>query len=114
MTAHAPNPGDALALRIRDLLTPREDVREVRMFGGLAFMIDDRMAVSAGRDGDLLVRTNPAEYDSLLQRGGTPAHMGNDRPMGSGWLTVPAQRIRQDAELAYWVAVGIDSRTATS
>jgi hypothetical protein len=37
--------------------------------------------------------------------------MGNDRPMGPGWLTVPAERIRSDEELAYWVTVGIESRT---
>jgi hypothetical protein len=40
--------------------------------------------------------------------------MGNDRPMGRGWLTVPCQRIQGKAELAYWVKVGIDSRDALS
>lgn len=40
--------------------------------------------------------------------------MGNDRPMGRGWLTVPCQRIRGKAELAYWFKVGIDSRDASS
>jgi TfoX/Sxy family transcriptional regulator of competence genes len=83
------------------------------MFGGLSFMVDDRMAVAAGRDGHLLVRTDPAKYDDLLRRGGEPAHMGNDRAMGRGWLTVPSQRIQDDAELAYWVTVGIDSRNAS-
>lgn len=112
MTAPAPSPGNALAQRVRDLLTAREGVREVRMFGGLAFMVDERMAVSAGRDGDLLVRTDPAKYDDMLQRGGTPAHMGDHRPMGHGWLSVPARQIHGDTSLAYWVEVGIDSRNA--
>lgn len=114
MTTRTPSPRDALAQRLRDVLTSHQNVRELRMFGGLSFMVDERMAVAAGRDGDLLVRTDPAEYDNLLRRGGEPAHMGNDRPMGRGWLTVPYQRIQGDEELAYWVKVGIDSRNALS
>ncbi len=83
------------------------------MFGGLSFMVGERMAVAAGRDGDLLVRTDPARYDELLRRGGTPAYMGTDRPMGPGWLTVPGEHVRDDQELAYWIEVGIDSRNAS-
>jgi TfoX/Sxy family transcriptional regulator of competence genes len=84
------------------------------MFGGLSFMVDDRMAVAAGRDGDLLVRTDPARYDDLLQQGGQPAYMGKDRPMGPGWITVPSGTIQDNAALAYWAKVGIDSRNASS
>ena len=107
-TAH-----DRLVVRLRDVVARHGDVREVRMFGGLSFMVDERMAVAARRDGDLLVRTDPAAYDALLARGGEPAHMGEDRPMGRGWLTVPSARLADDAELAFWVEVGIDSRSAS-
>jgi len=82
------------------------------MFGALSFMVDERMAVAAGREGDLLVRTDPAQYDDLLERGGEPAYMGKDRPMGPGWLSVPAERISDEGELAYWVTVGVGSRNA--
>lgn len=111
-TVSTSTPGDALARRVRDVLRSRQDVREVRMFGGLSLMVEGRLAVSAGRDGDLLVRTDPAEYDRLLRRGGRPAYMGRDRPMGRGWLTVPHEHVQEDEELAYWVEVGIDSRDA--
>jgi TfoX/Sxy family transcriptional regulator of competence genes len=112
MTAGSPSRRDALAQRLRDLLASYQDVREVRMFGGLSFMVEDRMAVAAGRDGDLLVRTDPAMYDDMLKRGGEPAYMGKDRPMGPGWLTVPHERLQDNAELHYWLKVGIDSRNA--
>jgi TfoX/Sxy family transcriptional regulator of competence genes len=103
---------DALTQRVRDELGSRPAVREVRMFGGVAFMVDGRMAVSAGRDGDLLVRVDPARYDELLRRGAEPASMGADRPMGRRWLSVPASQLSPDGELAFWVAVGIGSRDA--
>ncbi|TXN30714.1 TfoX/Sxy family protein [Lacisediminihabitans profunda] len=83
------------------------------MFGGLSFMVDERMAVAAGRDGDLLVRTDPTEHDALVRRGGVPARMGDHRPMGPGWLTVPSARISDDVELGYWVEVGIGSRRSS-
>lgn len=109
----ATHPRDGLASRIRDVLAPRGDVREVRMFGGLSFMVDGRLAVAAGRDGGLLVHVDPASYDDLLLRGGEPARMGADRPMGRGWLTVPPDRVRSDEELERWVEVGVQSRSAS-
>ena len=112
MTASTPNPQNALAQRVREAIAEHGSVREVRMFGGLSFLVDERLAVAAGRDGDLLVRTDPEEYEDLLQRGGEPAFMGKDRPMGPGWLTVPADRVRSEEELLYWIAVGVDSRDA--
>jgi TfoX/Sxy family transcriptional regulator of competence genes len=115
MTTAEPSPRDALAQRLRDILAAYQNIREVRMFGGLSFMVDERLAVAAaGRDGDLLVRTDPAMYDHLLQQGGQPAYMGQDRPMGPGWITVPSSKIQDIEALAYWVKVGIDSRNASS
>jgi hypothetical protein len=110
----APIARDALATRLRKHLVSYRNVREVRMFGGLAFMVDERMAVSAARGGDLLVRTDPSRYDDLLQQGGVPAQMSADRPMGRGWLSVPAEQIREDERLLFWLNVGLDSGKASS
>jgi TfoX/Sxy family transcriptional regulator of competence genes len=101
---------EALAQRIRRLLTAHDDVRELNMFGGLSFMVDGRMAVAARRDGGLLLRTAPERHDELLSRGAEPARMGADRPMGEAWLTVPPARVADDGQLAFWIAVGVESR----
>jgi TfoX/Sxy family transcriptional regulator of competence genes len=99
---------------VRQLLASHRDVREVAMFGGISFMVDGRMAVAVGRDGDLLVRTDPARYDELLRRGGEPAEMGaGRRPMGRGWLTVPGRLVAVDQELSSWLQVGMGSEDAT-
>ncbi len=84
------------------------------MFGVLSFMVDGRLAVAAGKDGSLLVRTDPADYDDLLKRGGEPAYMSKDRQMGPGWLTVPSARLESDEELEWWVGVGLTSRSGGS
>jgi len=105
-------PQDVLAQRIRDSLVSHPDVREKRMFGGVAFMVDGGLAVSAGRDGDLLVRVDPSQYRELLSAGGQPAYMGHDRPMGEGWMNVPMDVIADNEALAWWIAVGRTSRSS--
>jgi len=103
----------ALADRVRITIAPYGSVREVAMFGGLSFMVDERLTVAAGRDGDLLVRADPDGYDGLLLLGAVPARMRNGRQMGRGWLTVPAERIRDDDELGRWIGLAVASRPAS-
>jgi TfoX/Sxy family transcriptional regulator of competence genes len=110
VTEHTPELREALAQRIRDMLSRRDNVQEKAMFGGRAFMVDGHLAVSAGGDGSLLVRVDPADYDDLLREGAVPAAMNAERPMGRGWMSVPCPAIEDPARLAFWVAVGIDSR----
>lgn len=101
---------DALAERIRQHLASYPDVREKNMFGGVAFMVDGGLAVSAGRGGDLLVRVDPSDYRDLLTAGGQPAYMDGGRPMGEGWMNVPLDIIADDEVLGWWIAVGRTSR----
>ena len=112
MTTHMPDLRDSLASRVRAALASRQNVRERRMFGSVSFMVDERLAVAVARDGGLLVRVCPAGYDELIRQGGEPAYMGKNRPMGRGWLTVPNHRLQGEVELASWITIGIESRTA--
>jgi hypothetical protein len=104
---------DALAERVRAALPVGRPVREVSMFGGLSFMVDGAMVVAAGRDGDLLVRIDPARHAELLGvAGARPAVMGADRPMGPGWVRVSVDGIATDEQLALWVGVGLEHSSA--
>ena len=106
---------EALADRVRSALPPGRPVREVSMFGGLSFMVDDSMVVAARREGELLVRIDPARHDDLLGiAGARPAVMGADRPMGPGWITVSAEGLTADQQLAFWVGVGLEGRVVKS
>ncbi len=93
----------ALVDRVRALL-PDATLREVRMFGTLALMVDDAMAVAAHKDGSLLVRVDPAEDAHLLaDPDASRPEMGAGRSMGEGWIRVDAAALRTDAGLAGWV-----------
>jgi len=96
-----------LLTRIRASL-PAEHTREVRMFGALAVMIDNAMAVAVHKDGSLLVRVDPAEDSRLLaDPHASRAEMGAGRSMGEGWIRVDAKALSSDAALAQWLECAI-------
>lgn len=99
----------ALIERIRNLICDESAVREVSMFGGRSVMVDDRMLVSALRDGGLLVRIDPDRHDELLGRpGAAQAQMGRGRSMGPGWIEVAADAIREEVQLSSWITTALE------
>ena len=95
---------EQLLVRIRDLLPPGRVVRDVSMFGGRAVMLEEAMLVSAGADGSLLVRVDPARHTELLTRDGArQAVMGTQRSMGQGWIDVAPRALVEDMALARWL-----------
>ncbi|MFD6395116.1 TfoX/Sxy family protein [Nocardia sp. NPDC060249] len=97
---------EELAERIREIVYPRPDLDERKMFGGLAFLIGGNMAVAASGKGGLLVRVAPAEGDALLDGSAiTPMVMGG-REL-HGWLRVAAETVDDDAALREWVQRGV-------
>ncbi|MET1004808.1 MAG: TfoX/Sxy family protein [Propionibacteriaceae bacterium] len=101
---------EALAARVRDALPSGRSVREVSMFGGLSFMVDDSMVVAVRRGGELLVRVDPARNEELLDvPGAAPAVMG-DQDMGPSWITVSADGIATGEQLGFWVRTGLEGR----
>jgi TfoX/Sxy family transcriptional regulator of competence genes len=95
-----------LADRIRELVGPERGITEKRMFGGLAFLVDGHMAVSASGQGGLLVRVDPAETDRLVARAHVRRFEMGGRPM-DGWLRVDDAGLRTKRQLGSWVTRGV-------
>lgn len=95
-----------LAERIRALVAG-EPIREKKMFGGLAFLLNGNMSVAASGQGGLMVRVDPAETDALLaEPGAAEFEMGERGPM-KGWLRVDAGALDDDETLGAWVSRGV-------
>ena len=76
------------------------------MFGGLSFMVDERMVVAARGDRDLLVRIDPGRHAELTALPGVArAEMGAGRTMGPGWVSVSREAVGTDEQLAFWIGV---------
>lgn len=95
-----------LANRLRELLGDEDGISEQKMFGGLAFLIDGNMSVSASGRGGLLVRIDPAETDAALARPHVALMKMGGRSM-DGWITVAPEGLKTKRELASWVKRGV-------
>jgi TfoX/Sxy family transcriptional regulator of competence genes len=95
------------AERIRKLLSPRSDVVEKKMMGGLCFMVDDRMCCAVSGRGGLLVRVGADGYTSALAEPHVRAADMAGRTM-SGFVRVDPAGYRTDAALSAWVQRGLE------
>jgi TfoX/Sxy family transcriptional regulator of competence genes len=96
-----------LADRLREILAAEPGVTEKRMFGGLAFLAEGRLAVSASNQGGLLLRVDPNLCEALLAHPQVSPFVMGGRQM-SGWLRVDVDGSTTDDELERWVQYGLD------
>jgi len=96
----------ALAERIRGMLHDEIGLREQRMFGGLAFLVDGNMAVSASSQGGLLLHIDPARAQDLVEEPHVRRAEMRGRIM-DGWLRIGAEALQTDDELRAWVTEGV-------
>src|ERR671936_1162427 len=97
---------EALADRIRELVANERGIKEQKMFGGLAFLLNGNMSVAASGQGGLLVRVDPDESDALTKKAGVDLMEMRGRKM-AGWLRVVADVVRTKQHLTAWVDRGL-------
>lgn len=97
---------EELANRLREVIEGQDGVSERSMFGGLAFLINGNLAVSASSKGGLLLRVEPADTESLITDPDAERFVMRGREM-QGWLRIDAQALETDDQLASWVRHGL-------
>jgi hypothetical protein len=97
---------EELAARIRGLVSEEAGLTEQRMFGGLAFLINGNMAVSASSSGGLLLRVPPEQTGELAGRPHAQRFAMRGREM-DGWLRVDADGLDAGTELEEWVSLAV-------
>jgi TfoX/Sxy family transcriptional regulator of competence genes len=96
---------EKLADRIRELVGDEPNLKEQKMFGGLAFLIGGNMAIAASGQGGILVHADPEESDSLVAS--TDAYLMEMRgKQMRGWLRVDPEHVGTKRQLATWVELG--------
>lgn len=87
-----------LADRIRALIGQEKGLTEQKMFGGLTFLVDGHIALSASGDGGLLVRIAPD--DAVAEAKAEPMTMGA-RTM-TGFMRVRSEDVSTKRALSWW------------
>ena len=93
---------ERLAERVRGELGSREPVVEKKMFGGLAFMVKNRMACGIMKS-SLMVRVDPEDAGAFLREPGARPMDFTRRPM-PGFLYVDPPGFATKKSLSKWVA----------
>lgn len=100
-----------LADRVRELVAPRGGGDELRMFGGLAFLVNGNMSVVVSSQGGLMVRVPPAQTEQLLTGPHVEPMIMSGRQV-RGWVRVTAPGLRTTRQLSTWVQRGVDVAAA--
>jgi TfoX/Sxy family transcriptional regulator of competence genes len=96
---------EGMAQRIREMLAERTDTSEMRMFGGIAFLVRGNMAVGVVKD-DLMVRVGPDAHGDLVALPHARPMDFTGRPL-KGLLFVAAEGVESDADLRQWIEHGV-------
>ena len=91
---------------IRVLLGDRHDVVERKMMGGLVFMVNGHMCVTASGRGGILVRVGPEAQAGVLKEPHVKPMTMAGRSM-AGFVRVMPDGYRTAASLRKWVKRGV-------
>lgn len=98
---------EKLANRVREMIAAREEqVEEKFMFGGLTFMVKDKICVGVKSD-RILVRIDPEIYDEEAQGEGCipMSHSGKEM---KGFLFVAEEVLNTQTKLKRWVDLALE------
>ncbi|HEX5315799.1 MAG TPA: TfoX/Sxy family protein [Candidatus Kapabacteria bacterium] len=97
---------EALTKRLRDALAGVPKVEEKRMFRGVTFMINGKMAMSAGDD-KFMFRIDPALHDEVVEKEGVNPVIMRGREY-KGYVHVHEDAVLGKRELDKWVKLALD------
>ncbi len=98
---------EKLADRTRELIAETQNnVAEKRMFGGLCFMVNDKMCIGVEQE-RLMVRLDPSRYDEALSKDGAAPMDFTGRVM-KGYVFVDIDAVNSRKKLEYWVALALE------
>ncbi|MEO7047618.1 MAG: TfoX/Sxy family protein [Ferruginibacter sp.] len=97
---------EKIANRIRKSLAHLPKVEEKKMFGGLAFMVDDKMCITTGADG-IMCRIDPAIYDEVIKNKDCWPVIMKGRQY-RGYVHVSEDSIKSKKDFDYWIGLALD------
>jgi TfoX/Sxy family transcriptional regulator of competence genes len=97
---------EKLADRVREIIAAtHKNVDEKKMFGGLCFMVNDKMCIGVEKE-RLMVRLDPAVYDEVMEKDGCHPMDFTGKIM-KGYVFVDAYVVNTKAQLNYWVGLAL-------
>lgn len=92
---------ETLSDRIREALADVPCVSEKLMFGGICYMVNDKMCVGVAED-EMMCRIGPDQYEAALERRGCREMVFTGKPM-KGYVFVSEDGMRSQKDFQYWI-----------
>lgn len=92
--------------RIRELLVDQKNVEEKKMFGGVCFMVNDKMCIGVNEN-EIMCRIDPELYESALEKKGAREMTFTGKPM-KGYVFVDNEGSKSKKDLQMWVDMCLD------
>ena len=97
---------EKLAGNVRELIAlTHKNVAEKPMFGGLCFMVNDKMCVGVEKE-RLMVRLDPEKYDEVMEKEGCKPMDFTGKIM-KGYVFVDADVLNTKKKLDYWIQLAL-------
>jgi TfoX/Sxy family transcriptional regulator of competence genes len=98
---------EKLAINVRELISStHKNVEEKAMFGGLCFMVNNKMCVGVEKE-RLMVRLAPAKYEEAMEKEGCKPMDFTGRVM-KGYVFVDADVLTTKRKLGYWIKLALE------
>jgi TfoX/Sxy family transcriptional regulator of competence genes len=98
---------EKIADKAREIISQtHKNVEEKKMFGGLCFMVNDKMCVGVEQD-RLMVRLDPAKFDEVMKKEGCKPMDFTGKVM-KGFVFVDADVLNTEKELKYWIDLALE------
>jgi TfoX/Sxy family transcriptional regulator of competence genes len=97
---------EALSDRIREALADLPNVEEKEMFGGMCFMVNDKMCLGVSKD-DMMCRIDPAMKETLLEMTGCRQMTMGGKTM-NGYVLISEEGMKSKKEFDYWIGLCLE------
>lgn len=98
---------EKLADRTRELIMLTHKItEEKKMFGGLCFMVNDKMCIGVEKD-RLMIRLDPEKYEEAMEKEGCKPMDFTGKIM-KGYVFVDEEAVTTKKKLEYWVNLALE------
>lgn len=98
---------EKLADRVRERIAETDkNIEEKKMFGGLCFMVNDKMCVGVEKE-RLMLRIDPENYEALLEKEGCTPMDFTGKPM-KGYIYVEVNVLKTKKQIDYWIGLALE------
>lgn len=91
--------------RVRELLQQAESAEEKKMFGGICFMVEEKLCCCV-MGNELMCRLSPQDFEESLTKDGVRV-MKQNQTLMKGYVLIDKNVLQTKADLTFWINMAL-------